>query len=353
MQHTVQSRHFTHCQLFMRRFIALLLTISVFALYGSARPALVFITLGQSNADGSAFPDPAEDARLRAWFESDNNPHNAKIWYRACYTANLEENELGDKARIATDATADKTDAPAGWMDLWYRNENRSGRTAMNMIHSCGTWSTGEGIWTAQGRRGMEPQLGIILQDTLPEVPIYFLKLGVSGSHISSWANEHDDRNWRYFIDKIYSPAMAELRSRGEEPVVAGIWWMQGCSDAARDSAYYRDSLEKLISRFTHDIGTADTPVFIGHIVKPGEQPDCPDTSVQFGQGVRDAQDAAAAAHCNVIIINTAECSHQYEKGFGGHLHIDHRGQNKIAQMLAPYVISWWRSHIINQLKWE
>ena len=51
----------------------------------AAEKALVFITLGQSNADGSAFPDPQEDARLQAWFESKENPHNARMWYRACY----------------------------------------------------------------------------------------------------------------------------------------------------------------------------------------------------------------------------------------------------------------------------
>ncbi len=307
------------------------------------RPALVFITLGQSNADGSAFPDKDEDARLRAWYESEDNPHLAKMWYHACYVQNLETNAVGDKARIVADAPHDKKDAESGWMNLWFRNENRLGRTAMNMIHSCGTWSTGEGIWTAQGRRGMEPQLGILLQEALPGVPVYFLKLGASGSHISAWANPQDDRNWTFFKDKIFKPAMQSLKDEGLIPVICGIWWMQGCADAHRDSSYYRNSLETLVRRLNTELGSPCPPVFIGHIVKPGEQTDAPDTSVQFGQGVRDAQDAVAAEYDNVEIINTALCSHQYEKGFGGHLHIDHKGQNQIAYMLSPLVISSWK----------
>lgn len=325
------------------RHLILFLSLAICLTALSARPALVFITIGQSNADGSAFPDKDEDARLRTWYESEDNQHLAKMWYHACYVQNLEANALGDKARIVADAPYDKKDAESGWMDLWYRNENSLGRTAMNMIHSCGTWSTGEGKWTAQGRRGMEPQLGILLQEALPGVPVYFLKLGASGSHISAWANPNDDRNWTYFKEKIFNPAMKSLREAGMTPVICGIWWMQGCADAHRDSAYYRNSLEILIERLNTELGTPYPPIFIGHIVKPGEQADAPDTSVQFGQGVRDAQDAVAEEHENVEIINTALCSHQYEKGFGGHLHIDHKGQNRIAGMLCPLVVASWK----------
>lgn len=324
------------------RYLFILLALSICTFIHAEEPALVFITLGQSNADGSAFPDAREDARLRGWYESEANPHLAKIWYRACYVENEDANALGDKARIVTDAPADKKDAEPGWMELWYRNENARGRTAMNMIHSCGTWSTGDGKWTAQGRRGMEPQLGILLQEALPGVPVYFLKLGASGSHISAWANPADDRNWQYFKEKIYKPAIASIEAEGKTPMICGVWWMQGCADAARDSAYYRDSLELLVRRLDTELCTPCPPVLIGHIVKPGERPDAPDTSVHFGQGVRDAQDATAAAHDNVEIINTALCSHQYEKGFGGHLHIDHRGQNQVARLLFPYVVAAW-----------
>lgn len=329
----------------MKSLILLTFTLLCITL-SAAEPVPVFITIGQSNADGSAFPDKREDERLRKWFESDANKHNVKIWYRPCFVSNEPANALGDEARIVTDAPADKVDAQPGWMDVWYRNENRSLRTAMNMIHGCGTWSTGSGRWTAQGRRGMEPALAQILSEKLPETPIYLLKLGASGSHISAWANEADDRNWLYFKRNIFDSAMADLRERGLEPVIVGVWWMQGCSDMNRDSTYYRRSLETLINRLD-TLANPNPPIYIGHIVKPGENSAMPDASRHFGPGVRAAQDAAAAAHDNVHIIDTSGCSFQYEKGFGGHLHIDHLGQRHIAEMLAPLVIAYWREYIM------
>lgn len=37
------------------------------------------------NADGSAEFIPEEDARLRAWYDSDYNPKLMKIWYKSSY----------------------------------------------------------------------------------------------------------------------------------------------------------------------------------------------------------------------------------------------------------------------------
>lgn len=45
----------------------------------------IFITIGQSNADGTAIFNTDEDARLKAWYDSESNPGLMKIWYRSCY----------------------------------------------------------------------------------------------------------------------------------------------------------------------------------------------------------------------------------------------------------------------------
>lgn len=293
----------------------------------------VFITIGQSNADGSAYFDPDEDARLRDWYLSDANTGKMKIWYRSTQILNTE-NSLGEKARHVIDGAVQ--DAAPGWLDLWYRNENTGGRTAMNMIHGYGTYSTGTGTDCAQGRRGMEGEFGLRWATAFPDTELYLLKLGASGSFISSWADVRDDNNWNYFYNKIYRPAVEDLLRQGKRPRLAGVWWMQGCADASKNEAYYREHLEELVRRVREQLGFDGATVYVGHIVKPGENPDYPYSSVQFGQGVRDAQDNVAASDpAHVRIVDTSGFSFQDDC-----LHYDHYGVNAIGDILADSVIA-------------
>ena len=138
----------------------------------------VFITIGQSNADGSAFADAGEDRRLSAWYDNpDSNPGLMKIWYRSCYIVNQS-----DGARWVFDGTTE--DVAPGWLNLYYKNDNLNGRTMMNMIHGYGTWSAG-----AAGRRGMEGEFGMHFQQAFPGKELYIIKLGCSGSQIETWAS--------------------------------------------------------------------------------------------------------------------------------------------------------------------
>lgn len=324
-------------------FLVFFATVSIIC--NASTPALVFITIGQSNADGSAFPDADEDARQLAWYAGKENPHNAKMWYRACYTHN-NDRDTDDTTPVfrICDASAKDCDAAPGWMELWYRNEHTQGRTAMNIL--TGTWKTGNGKWVAQGRRAMEPELAMILQKHLPGVPLFFIKLGVSGSQISTWADPADDTNWNYFYEMIYTPAVESLNEMGYEPKICGVWWMQGCSDKDRSREYYETRLERLVNRLSSCLGQKDVPIFIGHISKPGENPLQPKASVHYGDGVRQAQDNVATRHDNVTIIDTSVCSFQDEKSFGGPLHIDHKGLITLARVIAPLVVNNWKLNI-------
>ena len=69
----------------------------------------VFITLGQSNADGSAMFDAELDAELEQWYTSAANTGKMKIWYRSTCVQNQTSNALGEAARWAVDGTV--TDA--------------------------------------------------------------------------------------------------------------------------------------------------------------------------------------------------------------------------------------------------
>lgn len=298
----------------------------------------VFISIGQSNADGSAMFDADEDARLQKWYTSDENQGNLKIWYRSTYVRNQTANALGEAARWVFDGTT--TDVQPGWLDLWYRNENTAGRTAMNMVHGYGTWSTGSGTDCAQGRRGMEGEFGMKFAQAFPDQELYIIKLGVSGSFISSWADSADNHNWDYFYENMFKPAIADLISRGKRPRLAGIWWMQGCADRAKDQAYYEKALRNLIKKCRQHLGFIEGKVYVGSIIKPGESSSLPDASAQFGQGVRDAQIAVATTVDGVEFIDTSSASMQYEPYLGGYVHFDHKGVNTIGDLVAEKIIT-------------
>lgn len=316
---------------------------NTFALGGQSdadttREVAVVITIGQSNADGSAFFSPELDSIARLWYDSRANRHNLRIWYRSTRVVNRESNALGEHARHVVDGEIQ--DAPPGWMELWYRNENNLGRTAMNMIHGYGTYSTGADVNCAQGRRGMEPQFGIEFATALPETELYIIKLGVSGSFISSWANPADDTNWRYFIDNIYRPAIADLIRQGKQPRLAGIWWMQGCADHGKPVGYYEESLLRLVSRLDSELGFRNPPIYIGTIPAPGESTAHPDGSVGYCPNVRSAQQAVASATPFVTLIDTSPFEMQYEPAFNGTIHFSHAGVNAIATTLAHHIIA-------------
>lgn len=304
----------------------------------SEQLAPLFIIIGQSNADGSAFFDPDEDARLKAWYTSNQNPGNIKIWYRSTQIENIADNGLGERARHVIDGKI--TDVEPGWLDLWYRNENTDGRTAMNMIHGYGTYSTGNGTDCAQGRRGIEGQFGLRFSSQMPDTELYLLKLGASGSFISSWTNDSVDHNWQYFYNHIYRPAINDLLAKGKRPVLAGIWWMQGCADSARDSAYYASNLHRLIERCRTRLGFPDAHFYIGQILAPGESDSIPQGSAGFGPGVRAAQIAVAADTPGVTLIDVSNISMQYEPNFSGYIHFDHAGQNALADSLANHILT-------------
>lgn len=298
----------------------------------------VFISIGQSNADGSAMFDAKIDSTMRAWYDSDQNRGNLHIWYRSSYVCNQPQNAMGEYPRWVFDGTT--TDVAPGWLNLWYRNENTNGRTAMNMVHSYGTWSTGPGFDCAQGRRGMEGQFGMDFAQAFPDTELYIIKLGVSGSHISSWVDPSDNHNWDYFVNNIFRPAMADLIAQGKRPRLAGIWWMQGCADRDRDKSYYEQSLRKLIRKCRTELGFPDAKFYIGLIVKPGENTAIPNATNQFSQEIRDAQEAVAATLEGVEIIDTRSASLQYEAPFDGYVHFDHKGVNTIGSMIAKKVIA-------------
>lgn len=291
----------------------------------------IFITIGQSNADGTAIFNTDEDARLKAWYDSESNPGLMKIWYRSCYiNTSLNSNCW------CFDGTVD---VEPGWLNLWYRNENKSGRTAMNMHSHYGTWPTDDNLGNGCNRRGMEGQFGMRYQQAFPDKELYVIKLGCGGSAIASWTSD-DNHNWEYFYNNMYKPAIADLLSKGKKPRLAGVWWMQGCKDRNNTKAYYLSHLKELIEKIRSDLGFPDAKIYIGHIVKPGENPDYPNSSKQFGQTVRDAQDAITTPGTSDYIANTEIIDGRDCPFESDNLHWNHVGVNRIGDKIADRVIA-------------
>ncbi len=310
----------------------LLAILSLTAYAENSKDVAIFITIGQSNADGSAFADPEQDKILNEWYTTSPSADNLHIWYTSTQILN-EKNALGQIARHVIPGKY--TDKDPQWMKLWYRNDNYAGRTAMNMIHGAGTYSA-----YAQGRRGMEGEFGRKFAEAYPNDELYMIKLGASGSGIDTWANPKDDNNWKFFIDSIYRPAITTLLAEGKRPRLAGIWWMQGCADSGSTTEKYAESLKLLINRLRTQLGFPQAPIYIGMIPAPNEGTVTPDGSVGYSDAVRNAQIEVAKELKGVTLINTSSCPMQYEEAFNGKIHFNHQGVNCIGDILADSVIS-------------
>ncbi len=318
----------------MRLFVVLAALMSMFLTANAAKDqdVALFITIGQSNADGSAFAEEDVDKTMLEWYSTAPGADNLNIWYVPTQVRN-EKNALGQMARHVIPALY--RDKEPQWMKLWFRNDNYAGRTAMNMIHGAGTYSR-----YSQGRRGMEGEFGRRFAEAFPDKELYIIKLGVSGSGIDTWANPKDDNNWNYFIDSVYRPAIDTLLAMGKRPRLAGVWWMQGCADSNSTSERYARSLRLLIERLRGQLGFDKAPIYIGMIPAPGEGDVTPGGSVGYSEAVRDAQRLIASTVKGVTLINTSSCPMQYEEAFKGKIHFSHKGVNRIGDILADSVIA-------------
>lgn len=286
---------------------------------------VVWITIGQSNADGSAIFDEEEDKALKTWYETYDS-EKLFIWYNS-----TEVKKQANGSFYAFEGSI--KDMDSGWMKLWYKNDNLNRRTAFNIITE--SWSNNDDSqWAATSRRGMEGEFGRIFSDSLPGEKLYIIKLGVSGSSIDSWADEMNNHNWIYFYEEIYKPAMTQLQESGKRPYLAGVWWMQGCADEGRSKEYYEERLSNLIEKIRYTTGFSDATIYIGTIIAPGERQEQPYGSKRYGSGVRQAQEEVSRTSEGVFLFPTFKYPLQRDS-----VHFSHRGVNMIGYDLATNAI--------------
>lgn len=285
----------------------------------------VWITIGQSNADGSAISEEEEDKALKLWYET-YGFETLFIWYNSTV---VRKEANGSFYAFCGSVK----DADSGWMKLWYKNDNLNGRSAFNIITE--SWSNNDGNqWSATSRRGMEGEFGRVFADSLPGEKLYIIKLGVSGSSIDSWADEMNNHNWAYFYNIIFKPAMTQLLESGKRPYLAGVWWMQGCADEGRSKEYYEERLNNLIEKIRYTTGFNDANIYIGTIIAPGERQEQPYGSKRYGSGVRLAQEEVSRIRDRVFLFPTFKYPLQSDS-----VHFSHRGVNMIGHDLATLAL--------------
>ena len=161
------------------------------------------------------------------------------------------------------------------------------------------------------GTRFMGPEVtfGRALADATGR-PAYLIKHAVGGTDLANFWDPGiapDDPNmgegYRVFSQTV-SEALAALEAQGLTPVVRGMVWMQGESDAvsATSAAAYADNLSALVARVREDTGVAFLPFVAAQI-------DCRSVCDAHRDAVNAAMVAVAEADAQVFTFPTEDLS--------------------------------------------
>lgn len=145
----------------------------------------------------------------------------------------------------------------------------------------------GSGNYQAGTHSGFEMSLGRALKEALPYDNIAIVKYGMSGSALMrglrssdgagdwdsgppAWSPGEGFNGVRYHVFKTSAvlPALQAIVDRGDMPEIAGMFWMQGETDAGNLTAAntYEASLNKLIDTVRADFSTPEMRFIIGRI---------------------------------------------------------------------------------------
>ncbi len=172
---------------------------------------------------------------------------------------------------------------------------------------------------------GPEVSFGYRLHQLFPHDDIYLVKYALSSQDLAV--------HWRPTTGNIYSifksrvdAAIANLRAAGKSPVIAGMIWMQGESDAMKHdwAEAYQANLTTLIVKVRSDFSTPNMPFVIGRINNSQHWGTPADNTL-----VRNAQMKVASQVSNTSWINTDDISvwNGKEQGHSDPDHYSSQGQ--------------------------
>lgn len=186
---------------------------------------------------------------------------------------------------------------------------------------------------------GPEVGFGYALKALHPNDDIYFVKWGVDSTSLAGpWNPNGSGAEYNTFKSRV-NAALNSLA--GESPVVAGMIWMQGESDATSTTTAdaYAANLTNLIHTVRSDFATPDMPFVLGRIT---------DLSVYSGfpgvSQVRTAQETVPGQVGNAAWINTDDLSinpaapGHYDAA--GQIELGIRFANQLAAIPEPSALS-------------
>ncbi len=154
--------------------------------------------------------------------------------------------------------------------------------------------------------------------------PIALVKFALNGSNLAvDWDPTRPDKLYAQMLATIDAASDA-IRARGDTPVPAGFFWMQGESDALDEvrANAYEANLAALVMRVRTDLGVADLPVVIGRLHEGIGFP--------FLGKVRDAQASVGASDDEVAVLSTDD----FEL-YDDDLHFSAGGQQSLGRRMA------------------
>lgn len=174
---------------------------------------------------------------------------------------------------------------------------------------------------------GPEVSFGYAMHSAFPTDDIYLVKYAVSGAILAdnasilagTWAPNATNNPVRCYpiFKSTVNAALANLA--GKNPVIAGMLWMQGESDAYFDdtAAAYKTNLEGLIATVRTDFNTPDMEFLIGQIT----------TSPLYGSPNNNGLVRAAQAAIPGEVAHTVCFSTEDLQGWQNGGHYDTQGQ--------------------------
>ena len=180
--------------------------------------------------------------------------------------------------------------------------------------------ATSGGAWITLRAQRQEPYVRYAREFFGPEMalarnlhdggvrPLGLIKVGYFGSTLAGdWAPDAREGNRLYaLLLQQVRGALAALTARGESPRLAGVFWLQGETDAARldSAAAYEANLRDFIARLRQDLafavrGSGPLPVVLGRVGPP------PPRGYPHQERVRNAQVRVAESLPGLAWVDT------------------------------------------------
>jgi hypothetical protein len=197
-------------------------------------------------------------------------------------------------------------------------------------------------------RFGPELGFGNRMQELCPQRSIAIIKHAHSGTNLyEQWepgAAQNDRRDWgphfAVFVETVEA-GLSGLREKGFQPVIRGMLWQQGESDADRTldiARNYGRNLSHLISRIRQQFNSPDTLFVYGYVLPPPNKGEGRDL-IRLAQRDIDQDSGSSLAVEGAFVVETDDLDHRADDADTryplDHLHFGTKGTLELGCRMA------------------